>query len=54
MALTAAAPLLARLPIDPLVAALCDAGKVETVTLKETPDFLKAFLEAMPVSIPVI
>lgn len=50
VALAAAAPLLARLPIDPQVAALCDAGKIETVTLAEIPTLLKAFLQAVPVA----
>jgi ATP-binding protein involved in chromosome partitioning len=50
---TAGASLLARLPINPLVSILGDAGKVEAVTLHETADLLKAFLEAMPVSIAV-
>ena len=48
--LTAAAPLLAQLPIDPQVAALCDAGLVELVTLAETPALLNAFIQAMPVT----
>ncbi len=47
--LTADAPLLARLPIDPQVAAMCDAGKIETVTLAEIPALLNAFLQAVPV-----
>jgi hypothetical protein len=47
----AGAPLLAQLPINPLVSSLCDAGKVEAVTLHETKDLLKAFLIAMPISI---
>jgi len=48
--LTAGAPLLTQLPIDPLVAALCDAGQVESVTLAEIPALLKAFIEAVPVA----
>jgi Mrp family chromosome partitioning ATPase len=44
----AAAPLLAQLPINPLVASMCDAGKVEAITLPEITDLLKAFLEAVP------
>jgi len=48
----AGAPLLALLPINPLVTSLCDAGKVEAVTLGEMPDLLKAFLGVMPLSIP--
>jgi hypothetical protein len=31
----AGAPILARLPIDPQVAALCDAGKIEEVARPE-------------------
>ncbi len=48
--LTAGAPLLAQLPIDPQVSALCDAGQVESVTLAEIPAMLKAFIEAVPVT----
>ena len=47
---TAGAPLLAQLPIAPNVAALCDAGQVESVTLAEIPALLKAFIEAVPVA----
>jgi Mrp family chromosome partitioning ATPase len=50
VALTAGAPLLAQLPIDPLVAALCDAGQVESVTLAEISALLKAFIQAAPVA----
>jgi Mrp family chromosome partitioning ATPase len=49
--LTAGAPLLAELPIDPQVAALCDAGDVEQVTLAEIPALLEAFTQAMPVMV---
>jgi Mrp family chromosome partitioning ATPase len=49
--LTAGAPLLAQLPIDPHVSALCDAGKIESVSLVEIPEFLKAFTEAVPVAV---
>lgn len=45
----AGAPLLAQLPINPLVTSLCDAGKVEAVTLAEIPAFLDAFIQAAPV-----
>lgn len=48
----ATAPLLAQLPINPLVTALCDAGKVEAITLQEMPDLLKGFLNVMPLPIP--
>ncbi len=49
--LTAGAPLLAQLPIDPQVSALCDAGDVEQVTLVEIPALLEAFIQAMPLMI---
>jgi Mrp family chromosome partitioning ATPase len=48
--MTAGAPLLAQLPIDPQVFALCDEGNVELVTLTEIPAFLKAFTQAIPVT----
>ncbi len=48
--LTAGAPLLAQLPIDPNVAALCDAGQIETATLAEIPAMLQAFIQAVPVT----
>jgi hypothetical protein len=41
--------LLAQLPINPLVASLCDAGKVEAITLPEMQGFLDGFLKKMPV-----
>ena len=47
--MTANAPLLAQLPIDPQVTALCDAGLVESVMLTEIPELLKAFIQAIPV-----
>jgi Mrp family chromosome partitioning ATPase len=50
VAQAAGAPLLAQLPINPLVSSLCDAGKVEAVTLHETPALLEAFLRALPVT----
>jgi Mrp family chromosome partitioning ATPase len=40
----AAAPLLAQLPINPLITSLCDAGKVEAITLPEVAELLNAFL----------
>ena len=48
VAATAGAPLLAQLPIDPQIAALCDAGKIEEVNLSEISELLKAFLRTMP------
>jgi Mrp family chromosome partitioning ATPase len=46
----AGAPMMARLPINPLVTSLCDAGKVEAVTLPETAELLNAFLKEARVS----
>ncbi len=43
VAQTAGAPLLAQLPIDPQVAALCDAGRIEDVHLDEITALLDAF-----------
>ncbi|MBN2148114.1 MAG: Mrp/NBP35 family ATP-binding protein [Anaerolineales bacterium] len=48
VAQAAGAPVLAQLPINPLVTSLCDAGKVEAVTLAETPALLEAFLQVIP------
>ena len=48
----ASAPLLAQLPIDPQLSALCDEGNVELVTLAEIPDLLNAFIQAVPVMAP--
>jgi hydrogenase maturation protease len=47
----AGAPVLARLPINPLVAPLCDSGNIEAVTLPEMPDLLKAFIESIPIKL---
>jgi len=49
VALAAGAPLLAQLPINPDVAALCDGGHVEDVTLAETEGLIDAFIKAAPV-----
>jgi Mrp family chromosome partitioning ATPase len=46
------APILAQLPISPLITSLCDEGKVEAVTLPEMVDFLGAFLKVMPIPVP--
>ena len=48
----AGAPIMAKLPINPLVTTMCDAGKVEAITLQEMPDFLSAFLKVLPALIP--
>ena len=47
----AMAPIMAKIPINPLVASLCDAGQVEAVTLPETKELLNAFLKEARVSI---
>jgi Mrp family chromosome partitioning ATPase len=46
---TAGAPLLAQLPIDPGISALCDSGRVEDVNLPEIPALLQAFIKGVPV-----
>jgi Mrp family chromosome partitioning ATPase len=51
VAMAASVPVMARLPIDPQVAALCDAGQIEMVNLAEIPALLEAYIEAMPVVI---
>jgi hypothetical protein len=49
VAVIAGAPVIAQLPIDPEISALCDAGKIEQVNLPEIPGLLEAFIRAMPV-----
>lgn len=44
----AAAPLLARLPLDPGISSECDAGKIEDIRSSEMPGMLKAFLKVVP------
>lgn len=51
VALAANTQIIARLPIDPDVAAMCDAGQIEKVSFKEMPDFLDAFLQVVPAKI---
>jgi len=46
----AAATLLAQIPINPLITSLCDAGKVEAITLPETAELLNGFLKKARVS----
>jgi Mrp family chromosome partitioning ATPase len=48
VAQAANAKILAKLPIDPNVAAMCDAGEIEKVSLKEIPTLLDAFLQTIP------
>ena len=52
VSLTAGAPLLAQLPIDPTVVALCDTGQVEAVELPGVPEMVKAFVQTVPVTRP--
>ena len=40
---------LAQLPIDPIVATLCDVGDIEKVELAEIPGLLDAFVNAVPI-----
>ncbi|MBN2547746.1 MAG: P-loop NTPase [Anaerolineales bacterium] len=53
VALTAEAPLLAQLPIDPQVAALCDAGKVEEVDLDEISAMVDAFIKIPAIHVEI-
>jgi ATP-binding protein involved in chromosome partitioning len=46
--ISANAPLLAQLPIDPNVAVLCDSGQVEKVELAEIRELLNAFVATLP------
>jgi Mrp family chromosome partitioning ATPase len=48
IAMAAGAPLIAQMPIDPAVAAMCDSGRVEEVVLAELPGMMDAFLRAVP------
>jgi Mrp family chromosome partitioning ATPase len=48
VAVTAGAPVVAQLPIDPGISALCDSGKVEEVDLPEIPRLLDAFTWVVP------
>jgi hypothetical protein len=52
VALAAGAPLLAQLPIDPTVSALCDAGQIEKVKLPEILGLLESFISAVPIQKP--
>jgi hypothetical protein len=47
VAMAAGVPVLAQLPIDPDVAALCDAGQVEEVKL-EIEGLKGAFIKSVP------
>ena len=51
VALAAAVPLLAQLPIEPQAASMCDAGKIELVTMEEIPALLSAFIQAIHLSV---
>jgi ATP-binding protein involved in chromosome partitioning len=48
VARAANAPIMAKIPLNPLVASLCDEGKVEAVTLPEIDELLNIFLNAIP------
>lgn len=48
VAKTAQAPLLAQIPLDPTVAELCDAGKVENVAIDASLPLIEAFLNSVP------
>jgi hypothetical protein len=50
VALLAGSPVLASLPIDPVIAAFCDIGNVEAISLEEVSPLVSAFIEAVPVA----
>ena len=50
VARVAGAPIMAQLPIDPQMAALCDSGQVENIKLTEVQGLLDGFLKALPFS----
>jgi Mrp family chromosome partitioning ATPase len=50
VAAAAGAPLLARLPIDPVVASLCDAGEIETMIRPELESLAESLDHLVPVS----
>jgi Mrp family chromosome partitioning ATPase len=50
VARAASVPIMAKIPINPRVASLCDAGQVEAVTLLETHILVEAFLKKVPVT----
>jgi len=49
----AGAPVLASLPIVPEIAAFCDIGNVESIRLEEVSPLVKAFIETVPVALPL-
>ena len=49
VAIAAAAPLIANLPIDSNATNLCDNGKIEDVVLMETQTLTEAFLRSAPI-----
>jgi len=52
VAAAAGAPVLARLPIDPQLAALCDVGKVGSVTRPEIEPLVEALARSVSVAAP--
>jgi ATP-binding protein involved in chromosome partitioning len=50
VAALAGAPVLARLPIDPQITALCDSGKIETIQMPEIQACVEALIVRLPVS----
>lgn len=45
---TSGAPLLAQIPIDPQIAALCDAGEIEDVDIREITPLMEALVKTVP------
>jgi nitrogen fixation NifU-like protein len=49
VAYVAKAPLLTQIPLDPMVAKLCDLGKIEEVVLEENLEFSDLFLASVSI-----
>lgn len=43
----AAAPILAQIPLDPMISKFCDAGNVEDIILDEEPEMMEIFFESV-------
>ncbi|MBN1536521.1 MAG: P-loop NTPase [Anaerolineales bacterium] len=50
VARAASAPVMAQIPIDPMVAELCDSGKIEQAVVDESEALFTAFVKKVPVA----
>src|SRR5512132_4045617 len=53
LVIAANAPLMAKIPVDPLIAKDADSGDIESYTSPETDDLVENFLKAAPLKEPV-